>query len=261
MVAEKSAGREGTLSLQTRLLHTTGWSDGRAALMETETARQANRPLPLQGGAVHLKKAEWPRVSGTAAQPSDSVTGCCGTSGEKLQRKGGSAVGNSDTSLSFSPSLGGSRVKERSPCPCCLFEGRRVGGGHVYRFEGSDKMEKTEDAGNDSQSSGTPPSALCAQHTTPFMLRVLVSGHLGSTSPCEWSRTGPGLARPILNALRVLSYWDLSQQLPSCPLMLNLGNRSCFRSAASLMKVPSDCRIETLYFHQSWGLAFFRASD
>lgn len=132
--------------------------------------------------------------------------------------------------------------------------------GHVYQCEGSDEIEKSEDAGNDSQ-----PSALCAQHTNPFMLRVLISGHLGSTSPCEWSRTGPGVARPILSALGVFSYWDLSQQLPSCPLMLILGHRSCFRSADSLMKVPSGYRIETLYFllyfHQFQGLAFFRASD
>lgn len=99
--------------------------------IETETARQANRALSFQGGAVHLKKTEWPRVLGTAAHPSDSVAGCCGTSGEKLQRKRGSAVGNSDTSLSFSPYLRGSQVKAEVSCPCCLFAGRRVGG-HVY---------------------------------------------------------------------------------------------------------------------------------
>lgn len=122
-------------------------------------------------------------------------------------------------------------------------------------------MEKTDNAGNDSQSSGTPPSALCAQHTNPFMLRVLIRGHVGSTSLCEWSRTGTGASRPILSALGVISYPDLSQQLPSCPLRLILGDGSCFRSAASFMKVPSECRIGTLYFHLAQGLAFFRASD
>lgn len=57
--------------------------------METETAKAGHRGSSPSGGTVHLKKTEWPRVSGTAAHPSDSVTGCCGTSGEKLQRKGG----------------------------------------------------------------------------------------------------------------------------------------------------------------------------
>lgn len=164
--------------------------------METETARQANRALPFQGGAVHLKKTEWPRVLGTAAHPSDSVAGCCGTSGEKLQRKRGSAVGNSDTSLSFSPYLRGSQVKAEVSCPCCLFAGRRVGG-HVYRFEGSDKMEKTEDAGNDSQSSGTPPSALCAQHTNPFMLRVLVVDIWGARAHVSGAGLDQGLQGPF----------------------------------------------------------------
>lgn len=65
------------------------------------------------------------------------------------------------------------------------------------------KKWKRHDAGNDSQSSGTPPSALGAQHTNPLMLRVFIRGHVGSTSPCEWSRTGPEVARPILSALGV----------------------------------------------------------
>lgn len=57
--------------------------------METETAKAGQLGSAPSGGTVLLKKTEWPRVSGTAAHPSNSVTGCCGTSGEKLQRKRG----------------------------------------------------------------------------------------------------------------------------------------------------------------------------
>lgn len=89
MVVEKSAGRRGTLSLQTTVLRVTGLAKGRAAPMETETAKAGQWGSAPSGGSIHLKKTEWPRVSGTAAHPSDSVTGCCGTSEEKCQRKRG----------------------------------------------------------------------------------------------------------------------------------------------------------------------------